>query len=201
MNTLSANLIPRRRLAARRVSNRMGVWGGVVGAGAVTAVLCGFLLRAAGPNDSNDIQSQLERVAAETSASEEGLKVARAELAAATRMLASAQELRDHPDWSALLQSISHMRGENVVLGNFEITPENAKSGVPFFSRPLRYSLRLSGFARDHRAATTFSLDLERTGVFAAVRLTDTTTQTIGEKQVVSFGIECVMDEQAGGAP
>jgi len=35
---------------------------------------------------------------------------------------------------------------------------------TPLTTRPSRYSLRLTGVARDHRAATAFSLELERTG-------------------------------------
>ncbi len=93
------------------------------------------------------------------------------------------------------------MRGENIVLGSLELTPEAAKGGTALSARPLRYSLRLTGLARDHRAATAFSLDLERTGVFSRVTLTDTTSQSIGDKMVVAFGVECAMDEAGGEGP
>jgi hypothetical protein len=201
MKTLSVNLIPRRRLVAQRVNARMRLWSGVMTAYA--AVLCTAYLafRSVLAGGVENIPAELEQVGAETAAAEAELKTARADLLAAERMLGAAQELRDHPDWSALLQSIATMRGNDVVLGSLELAPDAAKGSGPTVTRPARYLLRLTGLARTHGAATEFSLMLERTKVFASVTLTDTNMQTIGDRPAVAFAMECAMDESGGEAP
>jgi hypothetical protein len=201
MRVASVNLIPRRRLTALRVRVRARVWCGIgaVYVAALASVYAG--LHGAVGSDAHDVQAQLERMATDMSGADAELKQSRAQLAAAVRLLGSVQELRGHPDWSALLQAISAMRGDDVVLGSLELKPEMEKADEPLVSRPSRYALRLTGLARDHRAATSFSLELEKTGVFSHVRLTDTSAQTIGEKVVVAFGVECAMDETGGEAP
>lgn len=201
MRVTSVNLIPKRRLTALRVRARARLWWGV---GAVYVAALGSVyagLRGAVGNDAHDVQAQLDRMATDMNGADAELKQSRAQLAAATRLLGSVQELRGHPDWSALLEAISAMRGEDVVLGSLELAPEMEKGDGPLVSRPSRYALRLTGLARDHRAATSFSLELERTGVFSHVTLTDTSAQTIGDKVVVAFGVECAMDETGGDAP
>lgn len=201
MRTISANLIPKKRLAAQRVTSRIRLWSGVlamyvVALGGVYAAMHGTV-----GGDAADVQAQLAKISGEITTADAELTRSRAELANAARLLASAQELRDHPDWSALLQAISVMKGENVVLGSLELVPatDAGKGKEPLVARPSRYALRLTGLARDHQAATAFSLHLERSGVFSSVDLTGTSAQEIGSKSVVSFGLECEMDESGGG--
>lgn len=198
MKALSANLIPRARRDAQRAATRIRRWAAVLCA---VLLACGIgymaMLNTVGVG-ADDTAQLLDRVAEDIAAAEGELKLAHAGLASASRMLDAVQEVRDHPDWSALLSSMTAMRGDNIVLGSLDLTPVDAKTGQPTVSRPARYALRLSGLARDHHAATTFSLMLEETGVFSRVTLTDTTTQSIGDKVVVAFGIECSLDESGG---
>lgn len=198
MKTISVNLIPRRRLQAQRVSARVRLWSGIMMAYAAVLAAGYISFRSVVASGGDNIPAQLEQIAAEVAAVEAELKAARADLAAAERMLSAAQELRDHPDWSALLQAIAAMRGDDVVLASLELTP--AAGAAPAASRPPRYMLRLTGLARTHGAATDFSLMLERTRVFSSVTLTDTSTQTVGNRPAVAFAMECAMDE-SGGAP
>lgn len=199
MRMLSANLIPAARREALRVASRARLWAGVLAAAsACMAIACAALFNTVGV-DADDLRAQLDRVAADHAAADTDLKRSRADLAASMRLLGAASEVRDHPDWSALLSTMAALRGDQVVLATLDITPLDARAGEATVTRPARYALRLSGVARDHKAATSFSLLLERTGVFSRVTLTDTTSQLVGERAVVAFGLECALDEATGG--
>lgn len=199
--TPSANLIPPARLQARRVTAAIRAW---LGVGAACLVLLAgayvALLSALG-HDTQGQNAELTRAATETASAQNDLKNARAELAGLTRRLAAAQDIRAHPDWSILLATLGSIRGDDVVLAAIDLTPALPPGAGPTTSRPSVYQLNLTGLARDHRAATAFSLAVERTALFSRVRLTDTTAQTVNRRDVVAFSIECTLQEPGSAAP
>jgi hypothetical protein len=200
MKALSVNLIPRARLEAQRVSSLVHTWAAVLGATAALLAIAYAALLNTVAGDAEGMEAQMDRAASEHGVAEAELKAARAELASASRLLSASQEVRDHPDWSALLGAMAAMRGDDLVLGTLDLSPVGAVQGQVTVTRPSRYMLRMSGLARNHRAATTFSLMLEETGVFERVTLTNTSSQMVGERPVVVFAVECSLDEIAGAA-
>jgi Tfp pilus assembly protein PilN len=201
MTTLCANLIPRRRRAAQEVAARARLWTGVLsGALALAGIAYGVMMNMVG-GDAADTRTELARVEQEIEAANTELTRARAELGAATGLLVAAQEVRDHPDFSLLLDALAARRSEDVVLGSVELIPRDIAASRVFLSRPSGYTLRLSGLARDHGAATAFSLMLERTGIFSRVTILDSSSEKMGEKAVVAFGVECSLDESGSPLP
>jgi Tfp pilus assembly protein PilN len=198
---LAANLIPRARRDAQRVAARARAWALVVaGVGVALAIAWGALFNTYAI-DAADSAAQLERADADLRAADAELKTSRAELAGARRLLDAAREVRDHPDWSILLGAMSRRKGDGVALASLDIAPADLKPSQAAVTRPSRYALRIAGVARDHRAATAFSLMLESTGVFSRVSLTDTATRSVDGHEVVAFGVECSLDENAEDAP
>lgn len=201
MKLMAANLIPKARRDAQRVVRRTRAWSlAIAGLAAALTIAWGALYNTYAV-DAAASTAQLLRADADVRAADTELKSVRADLSSAQRLLDAAREVRDHPDWSLLLGAMTRLKGDDVALASLEIAPADAAPARAAAARPSRYSLRISGVARDHRAATAFSLQLEQTGVFSRVSLTDTSSQAIEGRELVAFGLECTLDENSEGQP
>jgi hypothetical protein len=193
-----ANLIPASRMRARRTAGALRTWAAVNCAGALALAATWGVLAGTRDRGVETLRAQLGQAQASASDAQAALKRTSAELAGLTRQLGAAPDVRERPEWSVLLAALGRVRDEAVALTSFELAPAapgrpGAKPGLP-----PRYQLHLSGLARDHRAATGFSVAVERTGLFSHVRLTDASAKSVAGGTVVSFSIDCVLDDTGG---
>ncbi|MBC7771578.1 MAG: PilN domain-containing protein [Pyrinomonadaceae bacterium] len=197
MNILNVNLIPRKRLAARRVRACLRWWavfsmGYVVFVGGVSALV----ITATTPQEDPHTKDAAG-TAVQIASVKDRLAQSRAELTAITRRLAGAREVQGHPDWSVLLNLIAAKRGEGLALASLELLPAG-EGGGGGTGRPMSYSLRLTGLGKDHTQIAEFALRLEQAGLFSQVVLKDTAAKQLATRSVVSFGIECSLREGPG---
>lgn len=199
MNELP-NLIPAARLRARRTAATIRAWATVHGASAVVLAAAWGLLAATRDQSPTALRAQVDQAVASVEEAQAGVKRATAELAALTRQLASAPDVRERPEWGVLLTLLGSVRGDAVSLGSLELTPAVQNRPSTRAGLPSHYRMRLTGLARDHSAATGFSLAVERTGLFSQVRLTDATSQSVRGGTAVAFIIECELQDGPEGA-
>jgi len=203
------NLIPAKRLAAKRRRVRLCRWlvicGVYVAALAVVAVIA-FVLR---PGRRDDLPEQLAGVARQIEQDNKAMVEFRRVLAEATGALETTQAFREQPDWSLLLAGLAQELGEDLVLTRCQLAVVNeqgqaavqdpnpsASSKPPAKSlraslMEQRYRLTLSGFGLTQESVSQFVLGLEGNGLFDRVRLVSSSRQTFGSSQAVGFSVEC----------
>ncbi|MBM4109252.1 MAG: PilN domain-containing protein [Phycisphaerae bacterium] len=192
------NLIPRAYLVRRARRRRGRAWAiglaaytGAAGLGSVAASIV-----SAGPQGAT-----AEMVAeAESQASMTKRDIGRATREAAdwSRRAEAERAIGEHPRWSVLLGMLARLRGESVVLSTVEVQPPSTAGGAVG-----GYRLALEGVARSQPAVTRYVLDLEGSGVFDRVTLTETRATEFRGEPSAGFRIDCVLgqaDAKRGGS-
>ena len=190
------NLIPAPRRHAKQRLARIR-W--VAAACAVYCVLLlggyGFAYVAWGA-DVDAVQGDLQTVNGAIKKDERALTSVRAELKTVESTLAANRAVGSQPDWSVLLALLAKRTGENVVLNSCELDRAASEDEKPDHTVPAAqasYRLAISGIAKSQMNVSQFVLRLEKTQLFDQVTLLDTTRQSVADRQVVAFNLDCLL--------
>ena len=130
------------------------------------------------------------------------------ELAEVDARLATNLAVGGQPDWSVLLALLADTMGEEIALSEVRLGRGgdlSAPSPGGRRARPTRPTgnnesptpgLTIGGVGRTQNAVVHFALRLEETGLFDEVRLVDPRRQPYHDGYVVSFRLECSMEQQ-----
>ena len=138
--------------------------------------------------ESVDTGSRLLNARAEADAIRTESTAMREQISALTTELRRAKRVRQQPDWSGLFALASAHLGDQILLTRFALETPQGDSNV----------LNIRGTAREQQAVTAYLLAMERSGVFATVRLVEQRRTGAADTGKVDFAIECIIDD--GGA-
>ena len=199
---MRVNLIPAHRRSARERRTRVRYWSAICGAYALllglTYACCAF----AWSVNSDGLENDLAKAAAEVDDLTRSLRGAEAELNEADSLLDSIRGIAKQPDWSLLLGLVSKTLGDEVVLDTFRLGPPNTggtivrvqrtASGSP--SAPKNeppYTLYISGYARSQAAVSRFVLRLDELDLFDRVDLLKTSREAMFDGDATGFQVQC----------
>ena len=199
------NMIPAGRLQVKRLKARWRFWARIGGAyGVLLAVVLSSAYGLWSEDDSavrQELQSASERIQNGTTSIIE----ARKHLANAMTAFQASQAIEDQPDWSRLLALLAEGLGGDVVLSGCRLLAldNQAKDLVTRIEQlqgtsaaslafgPRQYQLQVTGFGTTRHAVSEFTLRLERTGLFAAVRCIHSDRQPFLDGEAMAFTVEC----------
>jgi hypothetical protein len=199
------NLIPARRLAAKRVKARVCRWLVICGTYLAALALAAVAASIFRPGRNSDLPGQLAAVTGQIEQENKSMLELRRALAEVTGALETKRAFREQPDWSMLLAGLARQLGEDLVLTRCRLKAFKEDSGAPVQggSPPAapkslraslveqRYQMTLSGFGRTQESVSQFALGLEGIGLFDRVRLVNSSRQTFCSSQAVGFTVEC----------
>ena len=203
MNPITGcNLIPERRIYARRRARRVRLWLSIVPGFASLLMGVYTWLSTAWTTDTASIQKAI----AEVDRASEELRAAinrdRAEAGRSGILLAAHKAVGEQPDWGILLYILSGKLGDDTVLNNCVLEPmapphaPGAKSIEG--SRPTRFRLTLFGIARDQDAVSRLVLSLEgeaQSRLFDQVRILESKRINLGGRDAIGYRIECHLSD------
>lgn len=198
-----ANLIPARRIQARRRRRCIRWWGAVCGAYAAVLAAAGaggMLVRGAA---ADDVAGRIAALDARIQAKVASLTAVQQELSQRRVVLRVNEAVSDQPDWSILLALIAAKVGDGVALETCALTPQKPPAnadGKPGTSAPAVFKLSVRGFGRDQAAVSAFVLGLEESGLFDRVKLVETRRTPLLAGVAVAFTVECELVESPEAA-
>lgn len=203
------NLIPAARLAARRRHARLFVWAAFCGACAMCLIAGSATLHTLRATEDRSLQGKRTDLDHAIKQESEQLLALRRELSEVGMSLETTRAIHNQPDWSHLFRGLSERLDNEIVLNHCELATLTADrkpvleqwgNAVP--AKPLgtllnecRHTLTLSGFGKSQEAVSRFVLRLEGTGIFAIVRLMNSSRQSFLEEEAVAFSIACDLKE------
>lgn len=190
------NLIPAARHLRRRRHARLRAWAAVAltaalaaGAAALAAGAARARLTAGHPHASRQVDAAIDRVKRLIAQRQADLASARADLLASDLIAAQ-------PDWGRLLVLVGTHLQSDAALSHVRLSPTPPAKGAP-----PRASLDLDGVGDSHEAVSRLAIDLERSGVFATVRLVQTRRTVHAGADAVAFRMECALTGLPGETP
>ncbi|HWE93454.1 MAG TPA: hypothetical protein VG269_05715 [Tepidisphaeraceae bacterium] len=206
----SVNLIPAPRRDAKRLRRHMRWCMAACGACATAVIVAAVGCRVIWGGGEPGLDRQLTIAEEEVRRADASFAAARTELAAANAAAAADRQIAGQPDWSLLLALVADRAGKEVVLKSLAVGPRPGpaievkpipvpgKGASPAVAAPPRgLVLTASGLGKSQPAVTQFVLRLERTGLFARVRLLDTSRESFLADEATAFRLECSLDEPA----
>lgn len=205
------NLIPAKRLAAKRRRVRLCRWLVICGVYVAVLVAVAVVASILRPGRHEDLPEQLAAVARQIEQDNKAMVELRRALAEVTGALETTRAFREQPDWSMLLAGLAQKLGEDLVLTRCQLAAVNEQAQAPVqggspstSSKPpakslraslmeQRYRLTLSGFGLTQESVSQFVLGLEGIGLFDRVRLLSSSRQTFCSSQAVGFSVECIL--------
>lgn len=199
------NLIPPARLQGKRVKARWRLWAGVCGGYvALLAVVLSSAYALWGEDEgavAKELQSASQRIEAGTTSVIEERK----RLAHATSAFQASQAIEDRPDWSRLLALVAEDLGGDLVLGGCTLRALDDQAGdlmarlesvqggaaVPLVFGPRQHQLHVTGFGKTRHAVSEFTVRLEKTGLFEAVRCVHSERRPFLDGEAIAFTVEC----------
>lgn len=199
------NFIPAERLAAKRRRVRLCRWAAVCGTYVVLLGAASVAARVLCPAGTLDVAGQLAAAGQRARQDNDAMAELRKALAQATASLETAQAMHEQPDWSKLFARVSHVLGQELVLGRCQLAtltqdnkPVTEQWNQNVESKPLgevlaahRYQFTLHGFGRTQESVSRFALGLESLGIFDQVRLASSSRQPFLDGVAVAFTVEC----------
>lgn len=210
---IAINLIPARRLAARRLRRRALLWGTSLGLYALAIGGTWPVITATrGDDPLARIHSDIELARAARQRATAALDGVSRQLAKAAVTREFTSEVADRPDWTSLLNVLGGSLGSDTALRDVQLTPASeATSATTPVGRspgaapgtapalpgtPSSYKLTLRGISRSQAAVSGFVASLEKARLFDQVRLLRTGREPFLSETAVSFDIECLLGEQ-----
>lgn len=197
------NLIPSRRIYARRRARRVRLWLSVVPG--VASLLMGVYawLNTAWTTDTAAVQTAINEVDRASEDLRAAINRDRAQAAQSGILLAAHKAVGEQPDWGILLYILSAKLGDDTVLSNCVLEPM-APPGARALegSRPTRFRLTLFGIARDQDAVSRLVLSLESEAastLFDQVRILESKRINLGGRDAIGYRIECHLSDGAAG--
>ncbi len=199
MSTI-VNLIPADRRLTRRRHRRLARWT-TVGAvyGLLLAVVYGVALVRWG-NAGEETYRRLDAVRSAQATSQQTMGQLRSRMAEARRLLHADRAITQRPDWSVALILLAETLDDELVLQGCRLDPPavGASDGnADPAQRRGPQTLQLRGMAAAPLAVSRLALRLEETGLFARVAVVETRRSSFGQRKIVTFSIECVIEDGA----
>ncbi len=191
------NLMPRKRLDAKRTQYAIRRWVLIDGGYCVVLILVAAIyahsaLSRAEREGRSPAVGSMEKYNAT-------LGMLRQESTVQRTNLQSVLQLSQRPDWSILLAAVSHALGDNVVLNAVDCTEDQAAAPAGTTIRdsvPLRF--RISGIGRTQQAVMQFVLQLQDFNFFSRVELVQTAPQALRGSDCVGFQLVCDLQDIRG---
>lgn len=187
MNTPTLpNLIPRERRRTAERRRRTHAWLRFLRAYSILLAIASGLIMLPARADSDSLASTLSRLDKRIEFTGTETTKAKKAVADLNRVLAVAQAVGDHPDWSLVLEAVARARGGEVTLDSFELTtthPEDKPAKPGEKPKPVSrdiHTIRLAGFASSPAAAFEFANRLDQLRFADSVNVKDTRPQTLG---------------------
>jgi hypothetical protein len=190
---LGVNLIPAERRSALQRRGRLRRWGAAMIAygGLVMAACVGARITWA-PGDGASAED-LTQLQARNTQLNGMIAQSRKQTLEAHTEIKTAQSITDQPDWNIVLTLLGQTVGEEIVLKQIQLRPEQgaAKS----------YSLVVRGVAMTQTGASKFIARLEGLQLFDQVKLVRTGRETVLDTPAVSFELACFISEDGRPRP
>jgi Tfp pilus assembly protein PilN len=192
------NLIPPHRRKARAKRVRLRGWITInVGYAFVLGLV--FISVYAQSFTSKLPAAELTAIDREVDQAKNQLSAVRSAIAHAQQIAASSRDLSDQPDWSRLLAPLANSQGNEIVLGECDLSAikdDAAKTK----SHADRMSLHLVGLGRSQWAVAQFMLRLEAMGLFDHVNLVQSSREQFMQSDAVKFELNCPLRGRMGGS-
>lgn len=203
----AVNLIPQRRLHARRMRMRVRLWAGVTAAWAAALVIAHVWAGAAWEDDSPALVAAIAKADAEIQELERSTAAGRVALAEAQATLRARKAVGDQPDWGLLLATLAARLDQQAVLSACILEPAGAQvtgrgsaaaaDAQRRMIRPSHYKLTLTGLTRKQDTASAIAIALERTKLFDHVTLLEARRSGFLGEEAVTFRLECALVDPA----
>lgn len=190
----SFDLTPASRLAARARAVRYRRWGAWLGAYCGVLVSVFMLLEIGTQTRQSALGEDRRGTSGQLTRLQEDLRMLQRQLQANQVALSSARVVHDQVDWSVLMNALAEQLGANVVLENCTLNAMNpaGRPGDP----AATHVLLLTGHARQQSEVWAYATRLEKTGLFASVRLLNTADRPFMDARAVEFHMECRLNEK-----
>lgn len=183
-----------RHARAKEARVRRWMWAGAVEAVGLT-VAC-ILVRTGidgGVRSHGDLGEALGSVVSQVDALSASTSDASAELLEAQRRLGVMRQVVLCPDWSVLVTVVARCGEGLIVLDGFQLVAPTAARSAD--GRAGSYMLTLVGSGAAQQEVTNFAGKLEKTGLFHAIRPTETRrVEQEGGAARVAFTLECELE-------
>lgn len=192
----AANLIPAPRRHARAARVRVGAWSAACSVLAV-GLMAGYLsLSSVESGDRARLESSVGVVARRADSLEREVAAAKAHNGDLARRLAITKAMVDHPDWSVLLNLLSGVRGEQIMLERVTLAPAEAARAARAPGAES-YVLRIAGLGATQAGVMGYVSALESTRLFDTVKPPETRRRAVLNRELVGFEVECELSARA----
>ncbi|MBP8304845.1 MAG: hypothetical protein KBE04_12050 [Phycisphaerae bacterium] len=199
------NLIPPARLQGMRVKARWRLWAGVCGVYGVLLAVALSSAYALWGEDKGAVDKQLQSASQRIEAGTASVIEERKRLAHATTAFQASRAVEDRPDWSRLLALVAEHLGPDVVLSGCRLRALDDQAGdlgarleslqggaaAALVFAPRQHQLHVTGFGKTRHAVSEFTVRLERTGLFSAVRCIHSERRPFLDGEGIAFTLEC----------
>lgn len=187
------NLIPapRREKKARR--RRVRWWATRLTIYAAALVVAGLVRMSTAGRCSRALADEDKLLTAKLNSARQVLLGLKHELSDTRGKLESIRTVGKQPDWGVMLRLVADKLGDEAVLDHCALRHIKRASDDEESPGGRRIVLDLSGLARSQAAVADFILRLEKTGLFARVKLLKTNRRTFEGERIVTFWLECLL--------
>ena len=192
------NLIPPYRRQARAKRVRLRGWI-AVNVGYALVLGLGFISVYAQTYATKLPAAELAATDREIDQAKNQLLAVRSAIAHAQQIFASSRDISDQPDWSRLLAPLANSQGNEIVLGECDLSSVKEDAGKTK-SHTGRMSLHLVGLGRSQSAVAQFMLRLEAMRLFDHVNLVQSGREQFMQSDAVKFELNCPLRGRMGGS-
>lgn len=213
----SGNLIPAYRIKARQKRRLIRTWL-AASAGYAMLLMVSYPMARMTWTFDDSLNSQLTSVNQQIQESEQKIKSLSAQLTEAKAKYQATEMVENQSDWSILLAVLAQELGEEIVLKECTIEPDD-QNPVAALSRqlaalkqgadgkktlstervePSRYLVRLRGYGMSQQVVSQFVLRIERSGLFREVTMEETRREGFLQGEAIAFRMACVLGEFGG---
>lgn len=203
------NLLPPSRIATWRLRKRISRWSVVLSA-YIGLVLCAApILAPAVSEAARETEQKIQMAEAQFEQADAAHRKLQPELSRALEEIENARAISEHPNWSLLLALAGALRQEDILLESCELSSPTPSSEAPTKqSKPEKAApppeppaLGLSGYSLTPAGVTQYALRLERSGLFSAVQIIETSPRELHGTATTGFRMRCVLDTPANTEP
>lgn len=202
---VDVNLIPERRLMAKRRQARVRIWFGWGGAYLAFLGLVLFSVHLAWKVDDRLLTEDFASSSRRVEQYNASILRLRTELARISATLQTHRVINSQPDWSKLLMLLGNTLGDDVVLTycrlvtldseGTEVSSKNEASltvkTVAALFEGQHYVLTMAGFGRHQSEVSQFAVRLEQSGLFDGVNMTRQRREHFRDESAIAFHVEC----------
>lgn len=225
----SLNLIPRARIE-RRVRRRcVARWGGILAAYGSALTIGALVVHGPGDESIQRLHGDARRSASAAEEFRAQRAVLMKDVSSKVRLLEASKTVGVHPDWGALLRTITELRGDRVVLAGIDLrrteraapNPPASKGGTSSDEsgsskehkaglKPQRtapsdrrevFTFKITGMGGTHSDVMAFVRRLEERSPLRDVTVVDARAVKMGEGELTSFELGCRIEDREEGTP